>query len=204
MKKETVEAYLKIRNNEPIVTVKGKEGYTNPETLIAYIKKGISSGNMESHTPKSSNGYTKFKFDVYDEKGKLNSFFVVKVSHKERGALRPIMDKINEVSKSRGIVDFINKNRLAAGLVAGAIALCSLSTGIVNILTNVKDNEKANENPRSSISDIYRIEAEKQYYEDLKERALNGDKGAQTEYQNYLIEQELKEQVGLEKSSHYK
>lgn len=209
MKKETVEAFLEIRNNEPIVTVKGKDGYTNPETLIAFLKKGVSSNKIKACTPKQEKGYTSYKFKVYSEEEELNNYFVVKVRNRERYLHRPTLEAIKEITGVSNLIKKVNVNRFVAGIAVSALIVTVAGPTIAKGLGKLLEKDYQYDQQRYhqySYSSTYipteeeKAQAEIEYYEDLRIRAENGDEAAIKEYSAYLAEQQLKEQIEEEKS----
>lgn len=209
MKKETVEAFLEIRNNEPIVTVKGKEGYTNPETLISFLKKGVSSKQMKACTPKSENGYTTYKFKVYDEYNNLNNYFVIKVKNSKRYLYKPIIERIKEISGISNLIKKVNFNRFVAGIAATALIVTvagpTVAKGLGELLKKdyEYDQQRYHQYTYSTHyipTEEEKVQAEIEYYKDLEKRAKAGDEDAIKEYSDYLVEQQLKEQIEEERS----
>jgi len=201
MKKETVEAFLETKNNEAIVIVEGKEGYTDPETLIAYLKKGVTSNQIKSCTPRQENGYTIYKFKVYNDEVTLNNYFEVKVRNNERYLFKPVIDAIKDISNQSNLIKKVNRNRLIAGIATSALIITlagpTLVKGLGKLMEKEGDYDASRYAPYSqgtpSEEEIKQYEAE--YYEDLRQRAESGDENALEEYNRYLLEQQLKDQV---------
>lgn len=199
-KVEKVEAYLQIQNNEPVVKVEGREGYTIPETLITFLRKGIKSEQIKACTPQHKNGKTNYIFKVYNEEGKLSYYFVVKVDNKDRYLFKPITDVIKDLSNQSALIKKVNTNRFIAGLSAGILVLTLTGPTLVKGLGNLLEKEKEYDSSRfapytqSTPSDEEIKQYEAEYIEDLKARAAAGDESAMEEYNIYLIEQQLKEQ----------
>ncbi|MBQ2947139.1 MAG: hypothetical protein IJE04_04755 [Bacilli bacterium] len=209
MKKETIEAFLEVKNNEPIVVVKGKEGYTNPQTLIAFLKKGVKSNEIKACTPKQENGYTSYKFKVYNNKADLSHYFVVKVRNKERYLHRATLEIIKDITGVSNLIKKLNVNRVIAGIAATATILTIAGPTIVKGLDELLERDYQYDQQRYrrfSYSTSYipseeeKIQSEIMYYEDLRIRAEKGDEEAQKEYDAYLAEQQLKEQLQEESS----
>ena len=209
MKKETIEAFLEIRNKEPIVIVKGKEGYTNPETLIAFLKKGVKSNEIKACTPKQEKGYTSYKFKVYNDEAELSHYFAVKVRNKERYLHRPAIDAIKDITGVSNLIKKVNVNRFIAGIAIAAtiltVAAPTMAKGLGKLLE--KDYQYDQQRYRQfSYSTTYipteeeKDQAEFEYYEDLRIRAEKGNKEAQKEYDTYLAEQQLKVQIEEERA----
>lgn len=209
MKKETIESFLEIRNNEPIVTVKGKDGYTNPETLVAFLMKGVKSNKIKACTPKQEKGYTSYKFKVYNDEAELSHYFVVKVRNRERYLHRPTLEAIKDITGVSNLIKKVNVNRFIAGIAITATILTVAGPTMVKGLGELLERDYQYDQQRyhqSSYSAPYipteeeKAQAEIEYYEDLRIRAEKGDKEAQKEYDAYLAEQALKEQIEEEKS----
>lgn len=188
MKKETVKAEIVEINGKPYVQFTSAQATTELKTVLRNITLGLNSDSIESLTAQEKKGCTLFKYEIYNEEGEFSNYFELSVPNK----FRYMMREIKEVSKVQQTIKSKNENRIIAGILAGTFALTMLG-GVVKIMINAKANEKANENPKPAITDIDREEAEKEYYEDLKQKALNGDEKAKVEYSVYLAEQELKE-----------
>ena len=209
MRKETVEAFLEVKNNEPIVVVKGKEGYTNPETLVAFLKKGVKSNEIKACTPKQEKGYTSYKFKVYNDEAELSHYFVVKVRNRERYLHRPTLEAIKDITGVSNLIKKVNVNRFIAGIAITATILTIAGPTMVKGLGELLEKDYQYDQQRyrqyrQSIpyvpSEEEKAQAEIEYYEDLRKKAENGDKEAKEEYQNYLIEQQLKEQIEEERA----
>lgn len=209
MRKETVEAFLEVKNNEPIVVVKGKEGYTNPETLVAFLKKGVKSNEIKACTPKQEKGYTSYKFKVYNDEAELSHYFVVKVRNRERYLHRPTLEAIKDITGVSNLIKKVNVNRFIAGIAITATILTIAGPTMVKGLGELLEKDYQYDQQRyhqSSYSAPYipteeeKAQAEIEYYEDLRIRAEKGDEAAKKEYEQYLIEQQLKEQLEEERS----
>lgn len=200
MKKQTIEAFLEIVNNEPIVIVSGKEGYTEPETLLTFLRKGVKLGQIKPCTPRQEKGYTNYKFKVFNEEGNLTNYFVVKVRNKERYLHRSTINSIKDIAGISILIKKVNINRIIAGIAASATMLTLAGPTLVKGLGKLfeKEYEYDQERYYQTVSSIPSQDELKQlelrYYEDLRIRAENGDEAAREEYEIYLIEQQLKEQ----------
>lgn len=210
MEKQTVEAHLSIQKGRPVVTVKGREGQTDLETLIAYLKNGVSSGEMKACTPKSEKGYTTFKFKVYDELKNLNNYFVIKVKNNERYLHKETIEQIKEITGVSNLITKVNVNRLVAGVAVSALIL-TLSTpliakGLHFILKKDYQYDQYRYNrfdyySSAPLEDWQREQMEQDYYQDLEKRASEGDKQAQDEFEIYIEQQRLREQAEQEAKS---
>lgn len=209
MKKEIIEAHLTIIDNKPIVMVKGREGYTTPDTLISFLKNGISSKEIKACTPKSEKGYTTYKFKVYNEEGNLNNYFVVKVKHSERYLHKSTIEKIKEVTYVSNLITKVNVNRFIAGIAVGAIILSVTAPTLTKGLKKLNQQDYGHDQQRyqkysysvsEPITEEQKQQAEKDYYANLRERILAGDKEAEQEYLNYIAERHLKNQANSSKS----
>ena len=189
MKKETVKAEIVEINGKPYVQFTNSQATTELKTVLNNITVGLNRDFIESLTAQEKKGCTFFKYKIYDEEGNFSNYFELSVPNKFRYMTRGI----KEISKVQQTIKTENENRIIAGILAGAFVL-SMIGGTIKIMINAKANEKANENPKPAISDTERFEAEKEYYEELRQKALNGDEKAKVEYSVYLAEQELKEQ----------
>ncbi|MBR6690179.1 MAG: hypothetical protein IKL65_02490 [Bacilli bacterium] len=213
MKKQTVEAHLTIKNGQPIVTVKGREGQTDSDTLIAYLKKGVSSGEMKVCTPTSEKGYTTYKFKVYDELENLNNYFVIKVKNNERYLHRATIEQIKEITGVSNLIKKLNVNRFVAGIAVSAILLTvagpSMAKGLGKLIEKdiEYDQQRYHQHTYSSPyipTEEERTQSEILYYQDLERRALAGDEEALEEYSIYIAQQQLKEQAKEEQASRRK
>ena len=209
MKKETIEAFLEIRNNEPIVTVKGREGYTNPETLVAFLMKGVKSNKIKACTPKQEKGYTSYKFKVYNDESELSHYFVVKVRNRDRYLHRPTLEAIKDITGVSNLIKKVNVNRFIAGIAIATTIITVAGPSIAKGLGNLLERDYQYDQQRYrqySYSSTYipteeeKAQAEIEYYEDLRIRAEKGDEAAKKEYEQYLIEQQLKEQLEEERA----
>jgi len=198
MKKPTVNAYLNMQNNRHVVNVDGQKGITFPSVLISYLKQGIYSKKIKACTPISKDGYTNYKFKVYNDEGQLNNYFVVKVSHKQRYLHKDTINKIKEVSGVSNLITKVNVNRFIAGLTASALILVAAGPKIAKGLIDIIDKERESSIPSYNNSVVVTEEEKqqslKEYYEDLKIRAQSGDIKAIDEYSIYLIQNELEQQ----------
>lgn len=209
MKKEIIEAFLEIRNNEPIVIVKGREGYTNPETLVAFLMKGVKSNEIKACTPKQEKGYTSYKFKVYNDEADLSHYFVVKVRNRDRYLHRPTLEAIKDITGVSNLIKKVNVNRFVAGIAITATILTvagpSMAKGLNELLERdyQYDQQRYHQYTYSAPyipTEEEKAQAEIEYYEDLRIRAEKGDEAAKKEYEQYLIEQQLKEQLEEERS----
>lgn len=207
MKKPTVTAYLNMQNNRHIVNVDGQKGITFPAVLIKYLKQGIYSETMKACTPISKDGYKNYKFKVYNDEGRLNNYFVVRVSHKQRYLHKDTIQKIEEISGIYGLITKVNFSRFLAGLTATALILGTAGPTIAKGLINIADKGRTSNKPSYSNSTVVTHEQKeqslKEYYEDLKKRAEAGDAEAIDEYSIYSITQQLEEQKE-ENSNHFR
>lgn len=210
MKKNTVEAFLEIKNNEPIVTVTDREGYTTPETLVAFLAKGVKSNKIKSCTPKQEKGYTSYKFKVYNDESELSHYFVIKVRNNERYLHKPTLDAIKDITGVSNLIKKVNVNRLIAGVTVAVTILTiagpTITKGLDKILEKDHEYDQQRYNKYSNSAPYEptvedREVAEKEYLENLRERILAGDKQAEKEYLDYILQQHLKEQAQQEKTN---
>ena len=206
MKRPTVTAYLNMKNNRHVVNVDGQKGITFPSVLISYLKKGIYSETMKACTPISKDGYTNYKFKVYNDEGELNNYFVVRVSHKERYLHKDTIQKIEEISGISNLITKVNVNRFIAGLTATALILVAIGPTMAKGLIKIAAKDMSSKPPSysaSNVTDKQKEQSLKEYYEDLKMRAQSGDIKAIDEYSIYLIQNELEQQKEEEKSNSF-
>jgi len=208
MKKETVEAFLEIIDDEPTVKVKGTEVYISTDKLIDFLKTGVKSNRVKACTPKFEEGYTSYKFKVYNDEGQLNNYFIIKVKNKERYLHKQTIETIKEITGVSNLIRKLNITRFIAGVAISATILTVAGPTLVKGLQEIleKDYEYDQQRYRQHysseffISDEDKAKSDIEYYKDLKVRAENGDEEAKREYQEYLVEQELKKQFEEERS----
>ena len=202
MKKETVEAFLEINNNEPIVRVKGKDGVTNTETLLAFLREGVKSNTIKACIPMQEKGFTSYKFKVYNDEQELNNYFVIKVRNNERYLHLSTLEAIKDITGVSCLIKKVNVYRIVAGALAAVTILTVAGSTMTKGLDKLLEKDYQYDQQRYqqySYSETYeptvrdREQAEINYYENLRKRAENGDETAKQEYEQYLIEQELKE-----------
>lgn len=206
MKKEIVEGLLTIKNGQPIIIVERKKETTNPEVLIQYIKKCVLEKKIKASTPKAQNGHMVYKYKIYDNNKNINNYLVIKIKHNERYLLKPIIEKLNEVSSVSGLITKQNITRFIAGIAIASTLLTVAGPTIAKGLKKLGqlDYEYDHRYSRYQQSATYvptekdRLKAQIQYYEDLRTRAQNGDESAIEEYNQYLSEQQLKQQKNEE------
>lgn len=203
MKKETVEAFLAIKDDQYIVIVNGEEEY--PETVLAYLKKGVKLKKIKACTPRQGEKYTSYKFKIYDEGDNLNNYFVIKVKNSERYLYRPIIKEIREITEKSNLIKKVNRNRFIAGITASALFLTVAGPTIAKGIRNTVDREydlydDIYGKPASVTAQAPTEEDIAKYYEGVRIRAEQGDEEAMREYQQYLLEQQVKEQLDMDYS----
>lgn len=203
MKKETVEVYLQVMNNRPVVFIKNNNEYTDPQMLIEFLKKGVTFNKIKSCTPREEKGYTSYKFKVYSMEEELNHYFIIKVKNNERYLHKDTINEIKSITGVSNLVKKVNVNRFIAGIAATALVLTVAGPTMAKGMKKILDKDYQYDQERyhyyhysEPITEEQKEQSQKQYYEDLEKRVLEGDEQAKQEYEIYLIQQQLKSDKG--------
>lgn len=206
MKKQFFYVELKKEDGKESVWIPEHGLTVEPYVLTRYLREGIRNQDISEGFGVIEEDYTKYTFNAKNiDKNRPDHYFVVKISNqiiKEGSPTANIIKSMSErsVKKTRK-----NMTRLIAGATASFILITSSVYFAAKELKNVKSTvedygRKVNIGQEYMEDHKLTEEAHQQYYEDLRIRAENGDESAKKEYQSYLIEQQLKEQIEEERT----
>ena len=200
MKKEFVRVELKNDNTEEYIWISNRKQIATPQELTAYLREGIRKQEISGGLEVKGDKYTKYTFNAKNiNPNKPDHYFVVKISNDIINNGSPTANIIKSLAKRSVKQTKKNLTRFIAGATASFILITSsvyiVAKGLKEIKKQVNEYER-----KTSMGQEYMQNhklpqyADEQYYEDLRQSALAGDKDAMEEYSNYLMQQQLKEQ----------
>lgn len=213
MKKDILYAVLDYSDGvEQILLNKGKNSMSSHE-FLNFLRDGIKTKELKDVRRIQNDEITKYIFDVksYDTENGNHSKnkIVVVVKNSQKPYVARTIASLNDICTMTAQIKKVNITRVIAGISAGLVILTTTGPTIAKELANCirKSNEYdlrpsitayndyiANKEPtKEEIA-----EANERYYEDLFEKAKAGDKAAIREYNEYLSEQQLKEEIESE------
>ena len=209
MKKQFFYVELKKENGEESVWIPEHDLIVEPYVLTRYLREGIKNQDISGGFGVIEEDYTKYTFNAKNiDKSIPDHYFVVKISNQLIKEGSPTANIIKSMSERSVKKTKKNMTRLIAGATASFILISSavyfVAKDLKNLNSTVKDYER-----KVSIGQEYiennKLTAEQkaqmdfEYYEDLRIRAEKGDESAKKEYNQYLIEQQIKEQIEEER-----
>ena len=205
-KKQRMTLELCFIDNERYVYIKENDEYRSEDILIKYLDSCKRNKEISNGRKIYNDETTQYIYDITDDSDKHS--FVVKVKNSEKelhNATIKYMDALCDLSAT---LKKANRARVAAGLFAGTFIMVAAGPSII------KEYEKRNEAKIKHQQELYedflektnnqeyyeptqeeKQQAEDKYYEELRNKAEKGDKEALKEYQNYLIDQLILEQM---------
>lgn len=202
-KKETVAVELKMKEEQEIVSILANGEVTEPKILTEFLNRGIRDKNIKFGKKIRGENYTKYIYNVEVLKNgeKQDYNFVVRVKNSEKSLHYQTLKYMDALCNISVRIKKENRVKIAALIVAGAIALTiggkwaakelkgktiqseTLPGNTIVYVPTDEDIEKANE----------------EYYKELEQRAQQGDPQAIEEYNMYLMEQQLEQQLEEER-----
>lgn len=210
MKKDRIYTLLDYSNGmEQVLLNKGRDSISSEE-LLNMLRGGVETKNLRDARKIQNVKMTKYFFDMksYDEnKGKdTKRTFVVAVRNSQKQYLGRTVESLDDICIMNAQMRKKNMTRFIAGISAGMaliiVAGPTIAKGLADCIK--KSYEYDTRISREAYEDYIRHQgptdeeirqAKEEYYRDLEQRAKSGDEDAIREYSQYLIEQELKEQL---------
>lgn len=205
-KRKVVSVDLIMDGDREIVNIVGDDEVTDSKFLTQFLDRGIRNKNIKLGKKFRQGGYTRYKFnvEVMDKNDELINYdFVVKVKNSEKSLHFQTLKYIDALCDMSVIIKRENITRFIAGLAAGTIVLLTAGPTIAKGIDKILEKEfnyaqNAYDNHYKYIpTEEDKEKAMEEYYDDLEERAKQGDKDAIEEYSQYLTEQEIKKSRGL-------
>lgn len=202
-KKETVAVELKMQGDQEIVSVPTSGEVTEPKFLTEFLNRGIRNKNIKFGKKIRGENYTKYIYNVQVLKNgeKQDYNFVVRVKNSEKSLHYQTLKHIEALCDISVRIKRENKLKIAALVIAGAIAL---TAGGKWAAKNLKEKTiTSSSTPGNTIVYVPTEEdiekANEEYYKELEQRANEGDPQAIEEYNMYLMEQQLEQQLEEER-----
>lgn len=193
--------FFQLENSDEIETV---------DEMLAYLRQCIRKGNLKKGTVVKDNLFTNYVFDIkgYNSKTEEQTSYqiVVKVNNAEKRYHKATIASLNDFCLLSKKIRQLNRTRIAAGVLAGAILVTTAGPVMARGLKSLSDKEKEYDRERytqilqqngnvPSQEELKQLQ--EKYYEDLAKRAAAGDEAAKEEYDQYLMEQELKQSKNM-------
>lgn len=210
MKKYRLYSVLDYSNGiEQVITNNGKNSMSSDE-LLKILRDGIKTGQFKGANQIKNKKRTKYVFDMnyYDEKRNddIKGPFVIEVKNSQKQYLSRTISSIEDLCTMTAYIKKVNKSRIIAGI---SVAVALLTVSGPTIAKGLNDYlEKENKDDTNTYEDIYENynnyryptpeEIEKgneDYYLLLQKKSENGDEEARKEYNDYLVDQLIVEQL---------
>lgn len=206
--KNAVKANLKYYNGNEFVTFDGKNTVRTSDELIDALRESVKTGEIKHGKKYDGPSYTDYIFTVstfsYKDKKTYKNKIIIRVDNKDKEYLKNTMQRIEDQCIIAQKVSHINTGKIVALILTGSILVTGstflFAKGLKYAVnkeyeSKVKIQENIKQDKPLELTEEEEAVAIAQYYINLSERAKNGDIEAQKEYNQYLIEQELKEQA---------
>lgn len=214
-KRERVVVQLCNEYDQQYAYVKTNGKKTTIKHLLSFLdecreKREITNGKKIRREKTTDYVYSiKTKEDILEDIESEKYSFIIKVKNSEKSMFYETIKYMESLCDLSATLKKINTARIAAGILAGSIALSYIGPRYVTFVKEHNESWKKYEQQmldeleiiNHELTEEEKEEGMKQYYETLRQKAEAGDKAAQEEYERYLFEQQISEQLDQNKKT---